>query len=164
MSDSMIAETNLEISPSVENSLEPPPDCEHQEWELGCPRCFFEATNIAKEKVQFVSIEQGHNDTVNGATLFGWWVINVIADMELKLTKLWGTTLDLKQREAAQNVILNLRNLSNAIIRTCSDPSKMDEALITAAEFLQAMNERVKEQKDKPERKPESKIILTDNQ
>lgn len=142
---------------------EAPPDCDHEHWTLGCPRCFYEMEGLASGAVRAEDQQQAHEHTVNGGVLFGWHVITVLADMEFKLNEIANESIDLTRRALALNTIKNIHNLSVYVARTCTDVKAMEAAITSAAELANAMKERMEQEKTAPVKpvKP-SNIVLTD--
>ena len=152
------------MSASAEATPELPPNCNHDQWELGCARCFVEATQLAAGNVRAEDQQRAHEHTLNGGVLFGWHVITVLADMEMELTHVANETLDLKKRELAANTIHNIHNLSVYVAKVCTDTKAMGNAIQSAAALAQAMRERIEAEKAAPipEPAPVSKLVLTD--
>ena len=154
---------DLATASELPNDL--PPNCNHDEWTLGCSRCFYEVTGLAAGNIRAEDSQRAHEHTVNGGVLFGWHVITVLADMEMELTRIGSETLDLKRRELAPNTIKNIHNLSVYVAHICTDTKAMGNVIASAAELATAMRERMDKEPVPAEAKPapvKSSIVLTD--
>lgn len=142
-----------------------PAECKHENWTLGCERCFYEVTALAKGEVQAEDSRQAHEHTINGGVLFGWHLLTVLSDIELQLHDMSESTLDLKRRELATSVLKNIHNISAYVVGTCTDTRKMEVAIQRAAVLASEMGRRMEQERDTvtvAATAPASSIVLTD--
>lgn len=140
----------------------PPPECGHLDWFLGCPRCFSEMNHIARDNFRLTSTAA----LTEGAVLFNWHVLLVLADMEKQLSDIAARSLDLVEVATAKNTITNLKQLGMYLVRLAASPRGLASALAGAAAMAKLMQERVvlpkegiAEEKPTP---PTGRVTLTD--
>ena len=137
------------------------PDCGHKDWTLGCERCFYEITALAKGEVQAEDARQVHEHTLNGGVLFGWHLLTILGDIELQLRDIADAALDLNKRNLATSLLRNVHNISAYVVSTCTDTHKMDAAINQAVVIATEMNKRMR-QETEPVATSVSRIVLTD--
>lgn len=133
----------------------PPHECGHADWTLGCPRCFSEMYPIARDKVRLASKAA----RTEGAVLFNWHVLLVLADVQKQLSNIAAGSLDLAQVAAAKDTIANLKQIEVYLIRLVASPQGIASALAGAAAMAKVMQERVAEEQTTT---PTGLITLTD--
>ena len=118
----MIAADVIQVAGAAPVDL--PPDCAHTDWELGCPRCFYEAVRVAQGNI-VAETREGHFE---GAVLIIWHLMVILADMEDQL-KAHAQSIDLQKNAVAKQLIVNLRQLSVYMMELGANPAKMEAAL-----------------------------------
>lgn len=109
-----------------------PPECNHEEWALGCERCFWEMSGIAMNTVR----TQAYEDQVTGAILFNWHVMVVLRDLERQLLPLT-QGMDIRKNEIAKELIANLKQITTYLVQLVADPDRLMAALADAALIAQ---------------------------
>lgn len=119
-----------------------PEDCGHQEFTLGCPRCFFEMKGITSGEIKMGQME-GH---IEGAILFNWHLLSVFDSMEQQILPAT-TSIDLSQNMVAKAVIANLRQVYGYMVTIISDPQRLATALDHGAQLAKTMNDEIARRK-----------------
>ena len=148
----------MEPTPALTTTptAEVPPDCEHRDWQMGCPRCFFEACGLAKGEIRATTVDA----QMEGAILMNWHVLMVVADMETQLVPMT-RSLELDKVRLAKELTANLKALRIYLIALGANPTKMEGALRSAAIVAEHVNKLQQKEQEQP-MTPVSSIILTD--
>ena len=153
------------------NQDDAPPNCEHSNWTLGCERCFFEMSAIAKQGVA-IADQTVAEAQLEGGALFNWHVITMLDRMVTKLNKESNSALDLGMRSLCASVAVNLQQLGTHLTMIALDPKKLLATLQESSAIMQRVTKRIDDEKaahaegrelpPDPAFKPKSTIILTD--
>ena len=101
-----------------------PPDCQHDEWLVGCPRCFYEMKGLAEGTLH----TEQQQAQFNGGVLMIWHVMMVTIDMVQQLTPLT-RSIDLQRGAVARDVIANLKQVQVYLTRLVMDERRLISAM-----------------------------------
>lgn len=136
----------------------PPEECSHLDWQLGCPRCFFEMRGIADGNLRADTVDSH----MEGAVLVMWHLLAVMADMEDQLKALL-MGMDLQKNRLAADLIANLRQLTLYMMQLGANPDKLIRALQQGSEIAATAKQKMdSEVGAKSETPVKSNLIITD--
>ena len=102
--------------------------CDHKTWIMGCENCFNEMSSVALKQIT-VGREAAH---IEGAILFNWHVLMMLADFHHQLVPLT-QSIDLQKVTLAKDLIANIRQIEVYLINLVADEGKLINALAGAA-------------------------------
>lgn len=148
------------------SEVEPPPECGHKDWTLGCPRCFFEAVGLAKGNMKVApNDEQLAAAQVEGAILYNWHLLMVLKDVEMQIAPLT-RQMDIQRSSIALSVLAQVRKLSQYMVTVVQSPTTMATVLREASALAMQVQEHLKAEDEgrapTPEAKRKSLITITD--
>lgn len=128
----------IPVNPEALDATAPFPDCGHKDWTVGCERCFWEATNIAKGNLQGRVLE----DQTEGAIMFASYMILVFTDMADQCVGMERAQLDLNKQQLARDLAVNIGGLIDHTLKILADPAKMHMSMEKGAAFSNALAAR----------------------
>lgn len=154
-----MAATPHPVDPEPLAAAAPHPDCGHQDWSLGCVRCFWEMEQIARSNIREAHLE----DQLTGAILFNWHIMTVLQNMEDQAI-VAADSLDLHRQQLGKDLAANIKALALHLVTIVADPRKLTICLEKASKVAEATSRAVKEREAKGETapKPRSSLIITD--
>ena len=133
-----------------------PEECSHLDWQLACPRCFYEVVKVARGSIR-ADMAALH---MEGAILLIWHMMIILADLEDQLRG-HAQGIDLQKNKLARDLIANLHQLSTYMMQLGADPAKMQAALAQGAQLAAQAKAAIDSKPAVPAPEP-SRIILTD--
>lgn len=134
----------------------PPIECGHKTWELGCERCFTEATQMALGKARL----DGIKDQTTGAAMMLFHMLIVLQGMEMQLEPML-RSLDLRDVEVGREVIGTLKSLVEYIRLISTDDNKIRATIIETAQAAAAAASRAKVQAEPVQSVEDIKPLVT---
>ena len=113
-------------------------DCGHAKWTLGCQQCFSEMERMCKGEVRVDTAAAMRE----GAILFNWHILLLFRDFEAQLEPLI-RSLDLHKVEVAKDLLANIRQIEDYLIRLVDDDRKLMAVLATAAQIAKQVKEQL---------------------
>ena len=139
-----------------------PPECHHKDWELGCPRCFYEMKGLAEATVH-ADINKA---TVEGSVLMAWHIMLVLKSTERRLIPQM-RSLDLQVAALAKAIYANFQSLTTHIVDLIADERRLSQALNETIAFVAETRQLMKQEPQQPPQAETpvaeaSAILLTD--
>lgn len=117
-------------------------DCLHKDWTLGCERCFWEATNVAKGNIKADTQQGSIEQQTEGAILFAWHAVMVLQDLGDQCLRSANTELDIGKIGLCRDLAANMQQIAQHFIKTISDPRALAAAMQRAVLICMEMQRR----------------------